>query len=187
MVRHHVRGSPSRRTIHARPACPSTAWDASGSWKAGRTSSACSTRNCSTFPNMICNRDRRPEAGHLPGGDGRRQRLADRASSTIGCSSSTPMRAGSPLYSLLTGLRGQPSFRQIADGTLWMLEASSKKLASLDVTDEFGGERPRRREPTATAQPSATTIPKPTTTPGFLALLPIVALSLALYLGRARK
>ena len=71
-----------------------------------------------------------------------------------------------------------------ANGTLWIYEASSKKLASLDVTDQFGQATPT---PTATAQPSATATPQPTKTPGFLALLSIVALSLALYLSWARK
>jgi len=67
-----------------------------------------------------------------------------------------------------------------ADGTLWIYEAGSKKLASLDVTDEFG-------QATPTPVPSPTTVPQPTKTPGFLALISIVALTLASCLSRARK
>ena len=71
-----------------------------------------------------------------------------------------------------------------ANGTLWIYEASSKKLASLDVTNQFGQVTPT---PAATAQPSATVTPQPTKTPGFLALISIVGLTLALCLSRARK
>jgi hypothetical protein len=74
-----------------------------------------------------------------------------------------------------------------SNGTLWIYEASSKKLASLDVTDQFGQATPTP-VPTATAQPSATvTAQPPTKTPGFLVLISIVALSLTLYLRRTRK
>jgi streptogramin lyase len=69
-----------------------------------------------------------------------------------------------------------------ADGTLWIYEAGSKKLASLDVTDEFG-----HVTPTPAATPVPTASPLPTKTPGFLALISIVALTLALCLSRARK
>jgi streptogramin lyase len=69
-----------------------------------------------------------------------------------------------------------------ADGTLWIYEAGSKKLASLDVTDQFG-----QVTPTPTATPAPTASPLPTKTPGFLALISIVGLTLALCLSRARK
>jgi streptogramin lyase len=72
-----------------------------------------------------------------------------------------------------------------SNGTLWIYEASSKKLASLDVTDQFGQATPT---PTATAQPSATvTAQPPTKTPGFLALISTIALALALCFCQERK
>jgi streptogramin lyase len=69
-----------------------------------------------------------------------------------------------------------------ANGTLWIYEASSKKLASLDVTDQFG-----QVTPTPAATPAPTASPLPTKTPGFLALISIVALTLTMCLSRARK
>jgi streptogramin lyase len=71
-----------------------------------------------------------------------------------------------------------------ANGTLWIYEASSKKLASVEVTDQFGQVTPT---PAATARPSTTATPQPTKTPGFLALISMVALALALYFSRVRK
>jgi streptogramin lyase len=73
-----------------------------------------------------------------------------------------------------------------AYGTLWIYEAGSKKLASLEVTDQFGQATPTP-VPTATAQPSATASPQPTKTPGFLLLISIVAMASVLYYRRARK
>jgi virginiamycin B lyase len=65
------------------------------------------------------------------------------------------------------------------NGTLWIYEASSKKLASLDVTDQFGQATPTPG-PTATEQPSTSATPEPAGTPGFLALLSLTAITMAI-------
>ena len=51
---------------------------------------------------------------------------------------------------LANGVCADLHFEPDGNGTLWIYEASSKKLASLDVTDQFGQATPT---PTATAQP----------------------------------
>ena len=73
-----------------------------------------------------------------------------------------------------------------SNGTLWIYEAGSKKLASLDVTDQFGQATPTPTPgPTATVQPSATATPQPTKTPGSLSIISIAALISALLIRRA--
>ena len=80
-----------------------------------------------------------------------------------------------------------PTFIEADDnGILWVYEAGSKKLASIEVTDQFG-QVTLTPIPTATAQPSATASPQPTTTPGFPALAAIVAMALAMYIIRSRR
>ncbi len=71
-----------------------------------------------------------------------------------------------------------------ANGTLWIYESGSKKLVSLDVTDQFGQATPT---PEPTAQPSPIATPQPTKAPGFLSLLAIVALASVLYMMAAKK
>jgi streptogramin lyase len=70
------------------------------------------------------------------------------------------------------------------NGTLWIYESGSKKLASLDVTDQFGQATPT---PEPTTQPSPTATPQPTKAPGFLSLLTIAALVSTLYIMTVKK
>jgi virginiamycin B lyase len=75
-----------------------------------------------------------------------------------------------------------------SNGTLWIYEASSKKLASLDVTGQFGQATPTPTPgPTATPVPSPSGTPQPTKTPGFLLLIAIAALISAFYISRTGK
>ncbi len=70
------------------------------------------------------------------------------------------------------------------NGTLWVYESGSRKLVSLDVTDQFGQATPT---PEPSMQPSPTVTPQPTKTPGFLWLLAIAALASALYIIIVKK
>jgi streptogramin lyase len=72
------------------------------------------------------------------------------------------------------------------NGTLWVYESGSKKLVSLDVTDQFGQAAPAP-EPTATPVPTPSPTPMPTKTPGFLSFLAIIALASALYIMTVKR
>ena len=72
------------------------------------------------------------------------------------------------------------------NGTLWVYEAGSKKLVSLDVTDQFGQATPTP-EPTTTPVPTSSPTPLPTRTPGFSPVLAIVALVSAFCIYAVKK
>ena len=74
------------------------------------------------------------------------------------------------------------------NGTLWVYEAGSKTLASLEVTDQFGQATPTPTPvPTATVQPCPPPSPVPSGTPGLAVLLTATALALSAIIGRLRR
>lgn len=65
-----------------------------------------------------------------------------------------------------------------ANGSLWVYEAGSKKLAKIEIKEGFGQATPTPA-PTTTVQPTTTPPPQPTRTPGFVVLTVLFALLLA--------
>jgi streptogramin lyase len=75
------------------------------------------------------------------------------------------------------------------NGTLWVYESGSKKLVSLDVTDQFGQATPTPEptpEPTTAPQASPSPSPVPAGMPGLIVLFTVAALALSAIVCRRR-